>query len=191
MFKSCSTQELLASALPIAVINNNSILIVSQPYMSLADTPDIENFPHNLSKLITDHANTKFQAVQNLIPLLQALDRDGSLHQHRQALTHFAYELGQIAIYRHLNFLLAHSTTYSQEQRLNLFKSNATSLEEILLPPINIDDINTIYTIDMSRVAVILIGAQHLKNFGTHLSSQYYILNLSAPGLALHPTQTF
>ena len=59
------------------------------------------------------------------------------------------------------------------------------------MPPINIDDINTINTIDMSRVAVILIGAKHLKNFGTHLSSQYYILNLSAPGLALHPTQTF
>ena len=137
--------------------------------------------------LITDRANTKFQ----LILLLQALDRNGSLHQHRQALTHIAYELGQIAIYRRLNFLLAHSTTYSQEHRLNLFKSNAMSLEEILLPPINIDDINTIDTINMSRVAVILIGAKHLKNFGTHLSSQYYILNLSAPGLALHPTQTF
>ena len=191
MFKSCSSQELLASALPISVINNSSILRVSQPYMSLADTPDIENFPHNLSKLITDRANTKFQAAQNLIPLLQALDRDGCLHQHRQALTHFAFELSQISLYRRLNFLLAHSTTYSQEQRLNLFKSNATSLEEILLPPINIDDINTINTIDMSRVAVILIGAKHLKNFGTHLSSQYYILNLSAPGLALHPTQTF
>ncbi len=191
MFKSCSTQDLLASALPITVINNNSILRVSQPYMSLADTPDTENFPHNLSKLVTDRANTKFQAAQNLIPLLQVLDRDGFLHQHKQALTHFAYELGQISIYRRLNFLLAHSTTYNQEHRLNLFKSNATSPEEILLPPINIDDINTIDTLDMSNVAVILVGAKHLKNFGTHLSSQYYILNLSAPGLALHPTQTF
>ena len=191
MLKSCSTQELLASALPGAVINSNSILRVSQPYMSLADTPDIENFPHNLSKLVTDRANTKFQAAQNLIPLLQALDRAGDLHQHKQALAHFAYELGQITIYRRLNFLLAHSTTYSQEQRSHLFKSNATSPEEILLPPINLDDINTIDTIDMSRVAIILIGAKHLKNFGTHLSSQFYILNLSAPGLALHPTQTF
>jgi len=190
MFLTISLSDLMITVLSPRVYNNHLEMLIGNGFENLSVAPNPPTFPRALTTIITNAIPKNFLSSQNLIPLIQSLDRNSNLHSHRFALSYFRYELTQLQLYRCLEYLISHSSTYTPDQRLALFKSGQISCpEEVLLPPLNFIRTSNFSGYDFHKVSVYLIGSRLLRNFGTHLTSNFYIMNLSASQMSLHPTR--